>query len=375
MAVACSVYTPDLVQGDVSSIKTGDAGQLSGATGSGGAGTMSGVVTTATTTSTVGTGGGASGTVSTTGGSTGGAGGSGGVANGDGGAAAGASGSATGGAGMASGGMAGGGGSSTTGGAGGVGGSSGGRGGTGGTAVDAGGPSCPTPTLCAIKAALVHRYSFNGSGRNVTDSVGRANGTVVNGQLSGNGYVNLRGGTDQYVDLPNGIVRTLTSATFEAWVKWDGGAAWQRFFDFGSSDKGENLQGLAATSFYLSPQGGGPTTMIVAFKRADQVPSTETRAVCGQALASNVMTHLAVVIDSVNGSMTLYRNGAIDTAVALQDSLSTLNDVNNWLGRSQYATDPAFQGTIDEFRIYRQALSENEVQATFAAGPDPTFLN
>jgi len=242
-------------------------------------------------------------------------------------------------------------------------------------AVDAGGPSCPSPTLCAVKAALVHRYSFNGSGRNVIDSVGRANGTVVNGQLSGNGYVNLRGGNDQYVDLPNGIVRSLTSATFEAWVKWDGGAAWQRVFDFGTSDSGENTQGVAATSFYLTPQGGGPTTMIVAFKRADQTVANETHAVSNQALASNVTSHLAVVIDSVNGMMTLYRNGAIDAAVALQDSLSTLNDVNNWLGRSQYANDPAFQGTIDEFRIYRAALSESEVQASFAAGPDPTFLN
>src|SRR5262249_36124436 len=46
---------------------------------------------------------------------------------------------------------------------------------------------CGSPTQCALKAALVHRYSFTGTGTTVTDSVGTANGTVVNTTLNGNG--------------------------------------------------------------------------------------------------------------------------------------------------------------------------------------------
>jgi len=87
------------------------------------------------------------------------------------------------------------------------------------------------------------------------------------------------------------------------------------------------------------------------------------------------------VFRSADGGRTwakvLYKDqdtGAIDAAVTFQGSLSTLNDINNWLGRSQYTKDPAFQGSIDEFRIYRKALSEAEVQASFAAGPDPAYL-
>jgi len=255
-------------------------------------------------------------------------------------------------------------------------GSGGSGGGTGGALVDGGvvvDSGCPTPALCAVKTALIHRYSFSGSGTTVTDSVGTANGTVVNGQLSGSGEADLRENTDQYVDLPNGIVKSLTNATFEAWLTWAGGAGWQRLFDFGDSDGPENTQGFAASSFYLSPQGAGPTSMIVALKRADQAAMNETRAVSTQALAPNVVTHLVVVIDSVNGKMTVYRDGAIDVSVAFQGSLSTLNDVNNWLGRSQYKNDPAFQGTIDEFRIYRAALSAAQVQASFVQGPDAPF--
>ena len=82
-----------------------------------------------------------------------------------------------------------------------------------------------------MKSALLHRYSFDGTGTAVTDSVGAAHGTVVNAQLSGSGTVVLGGGTtDQYVDLPNGIVSSLTNATFEAWITWDGGNGWQRVF-------------------------------------------------------------------------------------------------------------------------------------------------
>src|SRR5260370_28044378 len=115
--------------------------------------------------------------------------------------------------------------------------------------------------------------------------------------------------------------------------------------------------------------------MVVAVKRADQLAQNETRAVSMQALTPNVVTHLAVVINSVNGTMILYRDGAIDASVAFPGSLSTLNDVNNWLGRSQYKNDPAFQAPIDDFRIYRAALSAAQVQASFVQGPDAPFLN
>ncbi|HEU4577657.1 MAG TPA: hypothetical protein VFS67_05350, partial [Polyangiaceae bacterium] len=86
-----------------------------------------------------------------------------------------------------------------------------------------------------LRSALVHRYSFDGSGAAVLDSAGDAHGSVQDGQLSGTGELALDG-DDQFVDLPNGIVSALQSATFEAWVDWAGGSRWQRIFDFGDSD-------------------------------------------------------------------------------------------------------------------------------------------
>jgi hypothetical protein len=49
--------------------------------------------------------------------------------------------------------------------------------------------------------------------------------------------------------------------------------------------------------------------------------------------------------------------------------LNTINDVNCWLGKSNW-NDPAFNGTFDEFRMYDGAMSDADVAAEFAAGPD-----
>jgi len=236
--------------------------------------------------------------------------------------------------------------------------------------------ACSNPILCAVRAALVHRYSFDGSGTVVTDSVGAANGTVINAQLAGTGTLALAGGaTDQYVDLPNGIVHQLENATFEAWITWGGGAGWQRIFDFGNSDGPENAQGLGVTTLYLTPQAGNPSLMLVGFKRADQVSTAETHVSATQALTMGAMVQLAVVVDDSHDQMLLYRNGAFEGWIAFPNSLSMLNDVNNWLGRSQYAADPEFTGTFHEFRIYRAALSPEEIQASYAAGTNPPFMN
>ena len=51
-------------------------------------------------------------------------------------------------------------------------------------------------------------------------------------------------------------------------------------------------------------------------------------------------------------------------------SLGALNDVNNWLGRSQWVFDEEFAGTLHEFRIYSRALTPAEIVADNAAGPD-----
>jgi hypothetical protein len=72
-----------------------------------------------------------------------------------------------------------------------------------------------------------------------------------------------------------------------------------------------------------------------------------------------------------NGTMSFYVNGAFVNRAAIHPNfdLNTFSDVNNWLGRSQWA-DPLFDGSYDEFRIYDTAPSDDYVTASFNAGPN-----
>jgi hypothetical protein len=91
------------------------------------------------------------------------------------------------------------------------------------------------------------------------------------------------------------------------------------------------------------------------------------------ALAPTV-NHLVAVVDTVQNTMQYYLNGAPGGNEPFTASLGDINDVNVWLGRSQYSVDPAFTGTYHEFRIYDQALTAKQIATSFAGGPDPDFL-
>jgi hypothetical protein len=86
------------------------------------------------------------------------------------------------------------------------------------------------------------------------------------------------------------------------------------------------------------------------------------------------MSHVAVVVNAQTRSLILYLNGAQDGQGTPIGALSAINDVNNWLGRSQFGADGDFDGSIHEFRIYDAALSAAQITASFNAGPDPAFL-
>lgn len=233
--------------------------------------------------------------------------------------------------------------------------------------VEPGGCGCgeeEDAACAAIVAALLHRYSFSGSGTQAADSVGSANGTVVGATLSG-GSVALSEGT--YVDLPNGTVSSLTSATFEVWLTWSGGDAWQRIFDFGSSDAGENAAGTGETYLFLSPRAVDDSgSLRVAY--TTNGPTNETYVDASAALPTGTPVHVAVTVGG--GSLALYLNGAAAGSATLSGSLGSIDDVNNWIGISQFEADPGLEGSISEFRIYKAALTAAQVAKSYALGAD-----
>jgi len=77
---------------------------------------------------------------------------------------------------------------------------------------------------------------------------------------------------------------------------------------------------------------------------------------------------------SAGGKLILYMDGAAVGEQAFTGKLASINDVNAWLGRSQYNVDPEMTGTFHDFRIYEAALTPLQIATSFAGGPDPAFL-
>ena len=265
--------------------------------------------------------------------------------------------------------------------------------------------------ICPADAALKHRYSFNegpttnAAGRTIIDSVGGRNGTVI-GPVGAGGaptataeQIVLPGGpsaTAPYVDLPNGIISALTDATFEAWYTIDTAQAWSRVFDFGSTTGGElSAPGGGSNGqdfiFYAPMRGTDLATQRVGFGNDDPLfLGSAAGAVAGGfsdldpefTHVIGTQYHAAVVIDADGGgpsiaTQTLYINGvpAPDggggpSTINSAHQLANLNDVNNWLGRSNWTQDSSFGGSFNEFRIYDNALSASEVAQSSILGPD-----
>ncbi|MCA9259788.1 MAG: hypothetical protein KDA61_11340, partial [Planctomycetales bacterium] len=254
-----------------------------------------------------------------------------------------------------------------------------------------------TVTLASPQAlaALAHRYSFDSD---ITDSVGGANGTVVDAGSATNfvfagGQIDLSANTgegsngiteDAYVDLPNGIISaasnngTAGAVSFEMWATVSEQHTWQRFWDFGTSDLGEDTSSNGGASGYIlaTPNSGRYNNGLEITNHPASNAAEPNVGVAGP-FANNVQTHVVGVYDhndttaGPNGTMTLYQNGvAIGTNQIHPDiDLRTFNDNNVWLGRSQW-NDATFAGRYNEFRIYNHALSAGEALFNAVGGPD-----
>jgi hypothetical protein len=238
------------------------------------------------------------------------------------------------------------------------------------TRTDEGACGCGAADELAL--CLRHRYSFDGDDAIALDSAGDADGTIQNTTLDGSGVVTLAGvDSDQFVDLPDGIISRLgRSATIELWLEWTGaGGPWQRIFDFGSSELEAGFQGGGVTYLFVTPSNTLNTHLRVAYTNAG--PPLERTVNAPTALPFTVPSHIAVVVDGPAATLTLYQNGTlIETMPTADTTLARLNDINNWIGRSQFIADEEFQGTIDEVRIYSVVRSAAQIAAEIAAGPD-----
>lgn len=235
-----------------------------------------------------------------------------------------------------------------------------------------------------------HRWNFDGTassaaadGTWIYDSIGGANALVRGAgatfDAAGTGLV-LPGGasaTQAYVDLPNGVATgtdnggtRFTSVTYECWATQTANLQWSRLWDFGTGSAGE-INGPGVTSNgtnYVHLATNNTTTPNPRLRRLAAATDVQANITGGTVL--NQLTHHVVTYDATAQQWRWYANGTLLATLADTDGVSTLVDVNNWIGRSQYSADSNWAGTIHEFRIYDYAFSADQVLASLDAGPN-----
>jgi hypothetical protein len=158
---------------------------------------------------------------------------------------------------------------------------------------------------------------------------------------------------------------SLSQVTFEVWLDWDGGADRQRIFDFGYST------GTYGTSFFMAEPANSNEKLAsyVNFTSTANDPTADWPVTDGTALPTG-LHHVAVTFNGTR--LSIYLDGVRQSySDGSTKSLSSIDDRNNWLGRSQFSADPELDAMLYEFRIYSTALTTTEVQASYNAGQNP----
>jgi len=224
---------------------------------------------------------------------------------------------------------------------------------------------------CAILAteargALLHRWSFNGD---CEDRAGGAAALLKGGARVENGAC-VFDGKGAYAELPVlNTMEILMDFTIEAWLTWEGGGAWQRIFDYGNrAEDPQRRRQVGKQWFMLTPRSAqGVVEMHI---NVDPQPRGRTEVfAAGGPLPVGKPVYVAVVFSG--NRVKIYIDGEKKAeSEILADPSEIANPTHFWLGRSLWEGDPFFKGSISEFRIHDEALSEADILRSASAGPD-----
>ncbi len=231
--------------------------------------------------------------------------------------------------------------------------------------------ACATALITtAANGVIIHRYSFNDG--TAKDSVGNVDGKLKGAASIADGKLVLKNEDKtsddaqlSYLEFAGPILPKSGSVTIMAWFTASEAGNYSRIVNIG--DK-EDTGGRAF--IYFTPRNGDDLS------RAG-ISATDAAAKTSQdndRLDDGKPHMVALVIDGDAKKLHVFIDGKEPKpAEDLGDNtLDKVRQVNNWLGRSSFDADAGLSGSIDEFRVYDNALTADEAQAAFKAGPDST---
>src|SRR4030095_11277037 len=150
--------------------------------------------------------------------------------------------------------------------------------------------------------------------------------------------------------------------------------SWSRIFDFGTNSAGEVVApggSFSASSSHvvlLSANEGTNLDQQVARYGGSGPTQGRTRDSAGTTVLGSPV-HIVLSYDAGDQNWRWYRNGVLMQVLPDTEGLSTLTDVNNWLGRSNWSNDANADAVLHELRIYKYALTEAQIRGNFSSGP------
>jgi type 1 glutamine amidotransferase len=175
--------------------------------------------------------------------------------------------------------------------------------------------------------------------------------------------VNLPGGsTANAVDLPDNLLQGAANFSTGFWVRPDTKANWTGLFHIGDGT------GSAGSYFQIQmqTQASGSTGLAATFK-AKTGPEERIYGSPARDVVAGQWNHVAFTRQGPAG--TLYLNGeVIATRTDLTVDMAAVGPTtNNWLGRNGYP-DAAFDGLMDDVRLFTSTLSPADVTAMYREG-------
>jgi hypothetical protein len=179
---------------------------------------------------------------------------------------------------------------------------------------------------------------------NMMDAV--AGGTIYYNATHKSGSKSVSLSNGGFIQLPYSVANS-EELTFAAWVYWNnsGTQTWQRIFDFGNDTD---------HYMFLTPNSG--SAMRFAIKNGGNEQTLD----CNSKLNGYSWKYVAVTIGK--DKVSIYIDGQLAASTeSITIRPSDICPVLNYLGRSQFTSDPMLTAYLDDVRIYNYALSAEEI--------------